>query len=81
MGANRLVADSFGESRWMGAVENTRGIGDGEWKPSGVTAEPEVTTKVVNGELLFFSALRLPPTLRLAPLLFSPLRKFHRAYP
>ena len=25
MGANRLVADSFGESRWMGVVENTRG--------------------------------------------------------
>ena len=25
MGAGRLVADSFGESRWMGVVENTRG--------------------------------------------------------
>jgi protein phosphatase PTC6 len=25
MGANRLVADSFGESRWMGVIENTRG--------------------------------------------------------
>ena len=25
MGAGRLVADSFGESRWMGAIENTRG--------------------------------------------------------
>lgn len=26
MGAGRLVADSFGESRWMGAIENTRGL-------------------------------------------------------
>ena len=25
MGSNRLVSDSFGESRWMGAIENTRG--------------------------------------------------------
>lgn len=25
MGADRLVADSFGESRWMGVIENTRG--------------------------------------------------------
>jgi protein phosphatase PTC6 len=25
MGAKRLVADSFGESRWMGVIENTRG--------------------------------------------------------
>ena len=25
MGAGRLVSDSFGESRWMGAIENTRG--------------------------------------------------------
>lgn len=24
MGAGRLVMDSFGESRWMGAIENTR---------------------------------------------------------
>ncbi|KAK1925770.1 phosphatase 2C-like domain-containing protein [Papiliotrema laurentii] len=50
MGANRLVADSFGESRWMGVVENTRGVGDGEWKSSGVTAEPEVISRVLNGD-------------------------------
>lgn len=25
MGADRLIADSFGETRWMGAIENTRG--------------------------------------------------------
>ncbi|ORY25947.1 phosphatase 2C-like domain-containing protein [Naematelia encephala] len=50
MGADRLVADSFGESRWMGVVENTRGFGDGEWKPSGVTPEPEVVSKILNGQ-------------------------------
>ncbi|KAK4683537.1 protein phosphatase PTC6, partial [Tremellales sp. Uapishka_1] len=50
MGGGRLVADSFGESRWMGVIENTRGFGDGEWKTSGVTAEPDVTSKVVNGD-------------------------------
>ncbi|KAK8858752.1 hypothetical protein IAR55_002981 [Kwoniella newhampshirensis] len=50
MGAGLLVSDSFGESRWMGVVENTRGFGDGEWKPSGVTVEPDVTTRVIDGE-------------------------------
>ncbi|WWC88658.1 uncharacterized protein L201_003571 [Kwoniella dendrophila CBS 6074] len=50
MGAELLVSDSFGESRWMGVVENTRGFGDGEWKPSGVTVEPEVTTRVIDGQ-------------------------------
>lgn len=25
MGTDRLVQDSFGETRWMGAIENTRG--------------------------------------------------------
>jgi hypothetical protein len=24
-------------------------VGDGEWKPSGVTAEPEVTSRILNG--------------------------------
>nr|XP_019012939.1 PP2Cc protein phosphatase [Kwoniella pini CBS 10737]OCF51720.1 PP2Cc protein phosphatase [Kwoniella pini CBS 10737] len=50
MGAELLVSDSFGESRWMGVVENTRGFGDGEWKPSGVTVEPEVTTRIIDGQ-------------------------------
>lgn len=50
MGAGLLVSDSYGESRWMGAVENTRGFGDGRWKPSGVTVEPQVETRVVDGE-------------------------------
>ncbi|OCF37170.1 PP2Cc protein phosphatase [Kwoniella heveanensis CBS 569] len=50
MGADLLVSDSFGESRWMGVVENTRGFGDGEWKPSGVTVEPDVNTRIIDGE-------------------------------
>lgn len=49
MGAGLLVSDSYGESRWMGAVENTRGFGDGRWKPSGVTVEPQVETRVIDG--------------------------------
>lgn len=50
MGADRLVSDSFGETRWMGAIENTRGFGDFEWKSSGVTSEPEITHRVIDGE-------------------------------
>ncbi|OWZ27814.1 PP2Cc protein phosphatase [Cryptococcus neoformans c8] len=50
MGAGLLVSDSYGESRWMGAVENTRGFGDGRWKPSGVAVEPQVETRVIDGD-------------------------------
>ncbi|ORX37257.1 phosphatase 2C-like domain-containing protein [Kockovaella imperatae] len=49
MGADNLIQDSFGESKWMGAIENTRGFGDGDWKSSGVTAEPEVISRVLKG--------------------------------
>ncbi|KAJ9127632.1 hypothetical protein QFC24_001042 [Naganishia onofrii] len=45
----QLITDSFGESRWMGAIENTRSFGDGDFKPFGVTAEPEIKHRVVNG--------------------------------
>ncbi|EJD04167.1 protein serine/threonine phosphatase 2C [Fomitiporia mediterranea MF3/22] len=48
-GSSRLVMDSFGETRWMGALANTRGIGDMDYKQYGVTAEPEVTTKLLHG--------------------------------
>ncbi|EJT97809.1 protein serine/threonine phosphatase 2C [Dacryopinax primogenitus] len=37
-----LVTDSFGEARWMGALANTRGLGDGRYKPFGVTPEPDM---------------------------------------
>ncbi|KAF8306045.1 protein serine/threonine phosphatase 2C [Clavulina sp. PMI_390] len=45
-----LVTDSFGEARWMGAVANTRGLGDAEFKPVGVTPEPEVKRRVLKGK-------------------------------
>ncbi|KAF8349779.1 phosphatase 2C-like domain-containing protein [Amanita rubescens] len=44
-----MVADSFGENRWMGALANTRCLGDLRWKKFGVTPEPEVRTKLLNG--------------------------------
>ncbi|BEI86228.1 hypothetical protein CcaverHIS002_0605150 [Cutaneotrichosporon cavernicola] len=49
MGTDRLISDSFGETRWMGAIENTRVFGDFEWKASGVTVEPEVTHRIIDG--------------------------------
>jgi len=49
VGSSSLIMDSFGETRWMGAVANTRGIGDMKYKPYGVTAEPEVKSKLLNG--------------------------------
>ncbi|KAK0208129.1 protein serine/threonine phosphatase 2C [Desarmillaria ectypa] len=48
MGAS-LITDSFGESRWMGALENTRGLGDLQFKKFGVTPEPEIRTKLLEG--------------------------------
>lgn len=45
-----VVTDSFGEARWMGALANTRALGDGQFKAAGVTAEPEVLSQVIRGE-------------------------------
>lgn len=50
-----IVTDSFGESRWGGTLANTRGVGDREFKTLGVIAEPEITTKVIQGMLLNLS--------------------------
>ncbi|KAG6841926.1 hypothetical protein C0991_005106 [Blastosporella zonata] len=49
MGAS-LITDSFGESRWMGALANTRCLGDLRFKKFGVTPEPQVKTKLLNGK-------------------------------
>ncbi|KAF8922702.1 phosphatase 2C-like domain-containing protein [Mucidula mucida] len=49
MMGSSLISDSFGESRWMGVLENTRGLGDLRFKKFGVTAEPEVRTKLLDG--------------------------------
>ncbi|KAG6336119.1 hypothetical protein ID866_2957, partial [Astraeus odoratus] len=50
MMGSSLITDSFGESRWMGALANTRAIGDLRYKPYGVTPEPEVRTKLLEGQ-------------------------------
>ncbi|TFK30767.1 protein serine/threonine phosphatase 2C [Coprinopsis marcescibilis] len=50
MMGSSLITDSFGESRWMGALVNTRCLGDLRYKKFGVTPEPEVRTKLLNGE-------------------------------
>ncbi|PFH54778.1 hypothetical protein AMATHDRAFT_134564 [Amanita thiersii Skay4041] len=51
MGAS-LITDSFGETRWMGALVNTRcvlSLGDLRYKKFGVTPEPEVRSKLLIG--------------------------------
>ncbi|KAE9408214.1 protein serine/threonine phosphatase 2C [Gymnopus androsaceus JB14] len=50
MMGSSLITDSYGESRWMGALANTRGLGDLRFKKFGVTAEPEVRTKLLERE-------------------------------
>jgi len=52
-----VIADSFGDSRWMGALENTRSLGDLKWKAWGVTAEPEVKTKLIESSQWAFMVL------------------------
>ncbi|KAJ7492734.1 phosphatase 2C-like domain-containing protein [Mycena latifolia] len=54
MMGSSLITDSFGESRWMGALANTRWwqrllLGDLRYKKFGVTPEPEVRTKLLEG--------------------------------
>ncbi|THH33537.1 hypothetical protein EUX98_g638 [Antrodiella citrinella] len=44
-----LITDSFGEVRWMGALANTRSLGDLKYKPLGVTPEPDVRTMLLEG--------------------------------
>ncbi|KXN83921.1 hypothetical protein AN958_01001 [Leucoagaricus sp. SymC.cos] len=50
MMGSSLITDSFGESRWMGALSNTRCLGDLRFKKFGVTPEPEVRSKLLNGD-------------------------------
>lgn len=44
-----VITDSFGESRYLGTLANTRAIGDANAKRYGVTAEPDVRSHVVRG--------------------------------
>ncbi|CCL99561.1 uncharacterized protein FIBRA_01579 [Fibroporia radiculosa] len=48
MGSGQAM-DSFGEVRWMGALANTRSLGDLRYKRFGVTPEPEVRTGLLDG--------------------------------
>ncbi|KAA1084125.1 hypothetical protein PGT21_018346 [Puccinia graminis f. sp. tritici] len=44
-----LITDSFGESRWGGSLANSRGLGDAGFKALGVTGEPDIINKIING--------------------------------
>jgi len=44
-----IVTDSFGESRLGGGLANSRGVGDRHFKKFGVTAEPEITKRILKG--------------------------------
>lgn len=55
-----IITDSFGESRWGGVVANTRAVGDAEFKPVGVIAEPDITKRVFRGAPDCFEVPREP---------------------
>ncbi|KDR85317.1 hypothetical protein GALMADRAFT_234115 [Galerina marginata CBS 339.88] len=57
MMGSSLITDSFGESRWMGALANTRCLGDLRYKRFGVTPEPEVRKKLLEGKNWAFIVL------------------------
>jgi len=44
-----IITDSFGEMRWGGGLANTRGFGDRNYKAMGVTGEPEIIKRLING--------------------------------
>ncbi|KZT05883.1 protein serine/threonine phosphatase 2C [Laetiporus sulphureus 93-53] len=48
MGSGRSM-DSFGETRWMGALQNTRSLGDLKYKRFGVTPEPQMRYMLLHG--------------------------------
>jgi protein phosphatase PTC6 len=52
-----LITDSFGESRWMGRLQNTRSLGDLQYKRFGITPEPDVRTKLLQGNEWAFIVL------------------------
>jgi protein phosphatase PTC6 len=48
-----LITDSFGESRWGGSLANSRGLGDASFKSLGVTGEPDIVNRIINGMSFF----------------------------
>ncbi|KAF8203125.1 phosphatase 2C-like domain-containing protein [Pholiota molesta] len=57
MMGSSLITDSYGESRWMGALANTRCLGDLRYKKFGITPEPEVRSKLLEGKEWAFVVL------------------------
>ncbi|PPQ67057.1 hypothetical protein CVT25_005658 [Psilocybe cyanescens] len=57
MMGSSLITDSYGESRWMGALANTRCLGDLRYKKFGITPEPEVRSKLLDGKEWAFLVL------------------------
>ncbi|KAH9486629.1 Protein phosphatase 2C-like protein 4 [Psilocybe cubensis] len=66
MMGSSLITDSYGESRWMGSLANTRwyvlntilqNLGDLNYKKFGITPEPEVRSKLLNGREWAFLVL------------------------
>ncbi|KJA25754.1 hypothetical protein HYPSUDRAFT_64481 [Hypholoma sublateritium FD-334 SS-4] len=57
MMGSSLITDSYGESRWMGALANTRCLGDLRYKRFGITPEPEVRARLLEGEEWAFMVL------------------------
>ncbi|OCH96217.1 protein serine/threonine phosphatase 2C [Obba rivulosa] len=49
MMGSSLFTDSFGETRWMGVLANTRSLGDLKFKAFGVTSEPQVNYMLLDG--------------------------------
>ncbi|KIM47896.1 hypothetical protein M413DRAFT_212953 [Hebeloma cylindrosporum] len=45
------------DNRWMGALANTRGLGDLRYKRFGITPEPEVRSKLLEGKYWAFAVL------------------------
>jgi protein phosphatase PTC6 len=45
-----VTADSFGETRFMGALANTRCLGDLRFKPFGVTPEPDMRVRLLDAD-------------------------------
>lgn len=49
-----VLTDSFGETRFLGTLANTRSFGDTQAKRYGMTAEPEVQTHILQGSRVAF---------------------------
>ncbi|CAH7668673.1 phosphatase 2C-like domain-containing protein, partial [Phakopsora pachyrhizi] len=44
-----LITNSFGKSRWGETLANTRGLGDSNFKKIGVTGEPDIIKRMLQG--------------------------------